>query len=127
MPRKGSQTIVDVTGPEVTPLDSIDKEVKDFVEFVWEKQQKTPARERVEYDTEKEKDAEFKLMSDYVAQRPAELGGPLGIRRSPSRDLPKNVMDIRIKPLPTDIPAEAAANADPNGHRRDRAQDRAGK
>lgn len=126
MPRHAnSETVLDVTGTEITPLDSIPQDVKDFVEFMWSKQQVNPARERVTYDTEAEKDAEFKLMADYVAQRPADIGGPLGIRRSPSRGLPKNVMDVRIKVPTVDLEAEAAANADPNGHRRDRNQDKA--
>lgn len=124
MPRQTSETILDVTGTEMTPLESIPQDVKDYVEFVWSKQQVTPARERATYDTEAEKDAEYKLMADYVAQRPADIGGPLAIRRSPSRGLPKNVMDIRVKLPTTDLEANAAANADPNGHRRDRNQDR---
>lgn len=105
MPRKTSTTIPDTTGPAVTPLDAIPEDVKQFVEEVYEKQRKTASRERVEYDTEDELKAEFKLMADYVAQRP---NGVLRIRKSPTRNLADNVMDIRIS---ADLEANGQKNA----------------
>jgi len=99
MPRKTSTAIPDTTGPQLTPLDAIPDDVKAYVEEVYEKQRKTPGRERAEYDNEKELKEEFKLMADYVAQRPA---GILRIRKSPTREMapgvkmPDNVMDFRI-------------------------------
>lgn len=93
MPRKSSVAIPDTNGPVLTPLDAIPDELKAYVEEVYEKQRKTPGRERAEYDNEKELKEEFKLMADYVAQRPA---GVLRIRKSPTREMPDNVMDFRI-------------------------------
>lgn len=105
MPRKTSVSIPDTTGPVLTPLESIPDDVKKYVEEVYAKQVKVPGRERAEYDTEAELKAEFKLMADYVAQRPA---GILRIRKSPTRDQADNVMDFRIT---ADIPANGARNA----------------
>ena len=105
MPRMSSTTIPDTTGPQLTPLDSIPDDVKQFVEEVYEKQRKQMARERVEYDTEDELKREFKLMADYVAQRPE---GTLRIRKSPTRNQADNVMDIRIS---GDLEANGKRNA----------------
>jgi hypothetical protein len=109
MPRKSSISVPDVTGPAVTPLDDIPNDVKQYVEEVYAKQRKTPGRERAEYDTEEELKREFKFMADYVAQRPKSLGGPLKIRKSPTRDMPDNVMDFRIN-------ADLEANGKTNGN-----------
>jgi len=107
MARK-SQTIVDTTGKELIPLESIPDDVKAFVEEVWAKQRKTKSRERVSYDNDQERDTEFKQITSYVAQRPAKLGGVLAVRRSPSKDLPDHSMDLRFS---ADLPANGAANA----------------
>jgi hypothetical protein len=104
MPRKTSTLIPDVTGPQLTPLDAIPQDVKNYVEEVYERQRKTPGRERAEYDTVDELKNEFKLMADYVAQRPK---GVLRIRKSPTRDLPETTMDFRIT---ADIEANGKAN-----------------
>lgn len=93
MARKVLKAIPDTNGPERTPLNEIPQELIDYLESVYETQRKTPGRERVEYDSEDELKAEFKLMADYLAQRPA---GILRIRKSPTRDLPDNQMDFRI-------------------------------
>lgn len=105
MPRKTSTPIPDTTGPQRTPLDAIPDELKAYLEDVYKRQVKTPGRERAEYDTEDELKAEFKLMADYLAQRPA---GALRIRKSPTRDQADNVMDFRIT---ADIEANGARNA----------------
>lgn len=107
MARK-STAIIDTTGKELIPLDAIPEDVKAFVEEVWARQRKTPGRERVTYDTDQERDTEFKQMVSYVAQRPAKLGGVLAVRRSPSKDLPAHTMDIRFS---ADLPANGQANA----------------
>lgn len=104
MARK-SVAIIDVTGPQVTPLDAIPDDLKAFVEDVYKRQSKTPGRERVTYDNDQERDAEFKLMVDYAKQRKA---GVLKIRRSPSKDLPDHTMDIRIT---RDLEANGQKNA----------------
>ena len=65
----------------------------EYVEKVYEFQRNNPSRERAEYDTADELKAEFKLMADYVAQRPK---GALRIRKSPTRGMPDNIMDFRI-------------------------------
>jgi hypothetical protein len=101
-------TIVDTSGKELIPLESIPDDVKTFVEEVWAKQRKTRSRERVTYDNDAERDTEFKQITSYVAQRPAKLGGVLAVRRSPSKDLPAHTMDIRFS---ADLPANGAANA----------------
>lgn len=99
MPRKTSTPIPDTSGPQRTPLDEIPADLIAYVEEVYERQRKTPGRERAEYDTEAELKAEYKLMADYVAQRPQ---GILSIRKSPTREyspgvkMPDNVMDFRI-------------------------------
>lgn len=107
MTRK-SVALIDTTGPVVTPLDAIPDDVKAFVEEVWNRQRKTPGRERVTYDTDQERDAEYKFIVDYVSQRPAKLGGVLKVRRSPSKDLPAHTMDIRFS---ADLEANGKANA----------------
>lgn len=105
MARK-STAILDVSGPQKTPLDAIPDDVKAFVEDVFKRQSKAPGRERVTYDNDQERDTEFKLMADYVSQRPA---GILKIRRSPSKDLPPHSMDIRIT---ADVEANGQAKKD---------------
>lgn len=85
--------LVDTTGPVRVPLDEIPADVKKFVEDTYTHQRKTPGRTRVEYDTVKELEEDFKLMADYAAQRPA---GILKIRKSPTRELKDIEMDIRI-------------------------------
>lgn len=104
MPRK-TTFIVDVTGPQRTPLDEIPADVRSFVEKTYAKQRKTPGRERVEYDTKDELAQDFKLIADYCAQRPE---GVLRVRKSPTRDLPDTTMDIRIM---VDVEANGARNA----------------
>lgn len=100
-----SATILDVTGPQRTPLDEIPQDVKEFVESTYEKQRKVPSRERVTYGSEDELKADFKLMVDYATQRKA---GILKVRKSPTRDLPANTMDIRIT---ADVEANGNRNA----------------
>lgn len=104
MARK-STAILDTTGPQRVPLDEIPDDLKAFVEDVFRRQSKAPGRERVVYDSDVERDQEFKQMADYVAQRPA---GILKIRRSPSKDLPAHAMDIRIT---ADVEANGNRNA----------------
>lgn len=104
MPRKSTH-VPDVTGPQLTPLSEIPDDVKKYVEEVYDRQRKVPGRERAEYDNEAEKNAEWKLISDYCAQRPA---GILAARRSPTRNKGENVMEFRIT---ADLPANGAKNA----------------
>lgn len=85
--------VADVTGPNFTPLSEIPKEVKDLVEEAYAKIRKTNGRVRVEYDNADELAQDFRLMAAYCAQRTA---GVLKIRRSPTRNLPDNVMDFRV-------------------------------
>lgn len=107
MARKVIGAIVDTTGPQVTPLEDIPADVIEFVETTYAKQRKTPGRERVEYDTLDELKKDYKLMVDYCAQRPANKGGILAIRRSPTRGIPETVMDVRIT---ADLEANGKAN-----------------
>lgn len=110
MARKVIQTLVDSTGTQRTALEDIPNDVIEFVETTYAKQRKNPGRERVEYDTLDELKKDYKLMVDYCAQRPAAKGGILSIRRSPTRDLPDNVMDVRIT---ADLEANGKANGQP--------------
>lgn len=114
MPRQSSVPVLDVSSDVKVPLADIPEDLKQYLEDVYARQQKSPGRERAVYDTEDELKAEFKLMADYLAQRPA---GVLRIRKSPTRtkDLPENlqaiedrVMDFRIT---ADLPANGARNA----------------
>lgn len=113
--RKGSKmarrsvALVDTTGDEQVALEDIPDDLKEFVEDVYNRQRKTPGRERVTYDSDKERDAEYKLIRDYIAQRPQ---GVLKVVRAPSKDLPAHTMDLRFS---ADLPANAAKNA--NGER----------
>lgn len=104
MARK-SVHVPDVTGPQVTPLSEIPDELKRYVEDVYAVQRKSPGRERAEYDNEAEKNAEWKLICDYCAQRPQGILSP---RRSPTRNKGANVMEFR---LTADLPANGAKNA----------------
>lgn len=108
MARKAT-TILDTTGPTLTPLDEIPDDVKQFVEETYAKQRKSPSRERVEYESEDELKKDFKLMADYVAQRTVNgKAAVLHVRKSPTRGLPDNVMDIRFS---ADLPANGKKNA----------------
>lgn len=105
MARKSSTFVPDATGPYVTPLNEIPDDVKKYVEEVYAKQRKTPGRERAEYDTEAEKNAEWKFIVDYCNQRP---NGILNARRSPTRNKEANVMEFRIN---ADLEKNGKANA----------------
>lgn len=105
MARKSSTFVPDQTGPYVTPLNEIPEDVKKYVEEVYARQRKTSGRERAEYDTEAEKNAEWKLICDYVAQRPQ---GILSARRSPTRNKEATVMEFRIS---ADLEKNGAKNA----------------
>jgi hypothetical protein len=104
MPRQ-SEAVYDTTGPVLTPLNEIPDDLKQWVEDVYARQQKRPGRERVTYDSKEERDAEFKLIADYVAQRPK---GILAVRRSPTKGLSDKQMDVRFT---ADLPANGARNA----------------
>ena len=110
MPRQSSVAIPDTDGPVRTPLDEIPDDLKAFVEEVYEKQRKTPGRERTLYDTEKELNDEWKQIVDYAHQRPAGL---LKVRRSPTRasSLPKG-----LKPETT-MDWRVVADVEANGNR----------
>jgi hypothetical protein len=116
MPRKTSTPVPDTSGTILVPLESIPQDVKNYVEEVYKRQLVTPGRERAEYDTEAEMNTEWKFMTDYAAQRPQGLGGVLKIRRSPTRDLPVNVMDFRVT---ANVEANGTAKTDPNGNKAD--------
>ena len=113
MPRQSSISIPDTSSAFVTPLDSIPEDVKSYVEEVYEKQRKSPGRERAVYDTEDELKAEYKLMADYVAQRPA---GILKIRKSPTRreGLPEDLKKISDRVMDFRITADLEANGKSN-------------
>jgi len=105
MPRKVT-FIETTTGPNFIALEDIPQDVKELVEEAYAKSRKGDVRTHVEYDDEEELKREFKQMVSYAAQRPA---GVLRVRRSPTRNLPANVMDFKVS---ADLPANAAANAD---------------
>jgi hypothetical protein len=114
MPRKTTSFIPDTSGTNVTPLDQIPADLIQYVEEVYDRQRKTPGRERTEYDTKAEMLAEWKLIGDYVSQRKGKDGKPaiLAVRRSPVRDKAENVMEWRIT---ADLPKNGQAKATPAG------------
>ena len=93
MARKATTFIPDVKGTQHIPLADIPEDVKAFVEDTLKQQTSTGGRTRVEYDSADELATEFRQMVSYAAQRPEGL---LKIRKSPTRDLADNVMDVRI-------------------------------
>ncbi len=104
MARKNVTFIQTVSGPNLIALDEIPQDVKDFVEDAYKNARKTDGRVHAEYETKAELELEFKQMASYCAQRKA---GVLKIRKSPTRNLPDNVMEFRVS---ADLPANGARN-----------------
>lgn len=104
MPRTNVSFIQSTTGPNLIPIDEIPQDVKDFVEQAYEQGRKSDGRVHAEYATENELTLEFRQMASYCSQRKPMLK----IRKSPTRNLPANVMEFRVT---ADIEANGAANA----------------
>lgn len=101
--------IPDTTGPTFVPLDAIPQDVKDLVEEMLKATENGGGRTRLAYDSDDELAKDFKLMASYAAQRKA---GILRIRKSPTRDLPENTMDVRVtKDVAANGHREGAANS----------------
>lgn len=100
MARKSS-FIASATSNGRTPLDQIPKDVRDEVLAALEQISKSDGRIRTEFDTEAEANDFMKLAADFAAQHKP----PLKVRRSPTRNLPANVVDWRVT---RDVPATAA-------------------
>jgi hypothetical protein len=86
------------------PLDAIPQDIRDEVEEAYAALKQTPGRLRVQFTDKSELTLFVKQVTSYCAQRPAEIGGPIRFRKSPTRGLPDTMMDHRI----TDVKEEAA-------------------
>lgn len=100
------------TGSKQIGLDSIPEEVKQEVEDTYKVLKDNPSgRMRVTFDSRTELLQYTAQVTSYCAQRPAEIGGPLRFRKSPTKGLDKNtVMDFRITD-PVDNGTEAINEA----------------
>lgn len=101
MARKSS-FISSATSNGRLPLDQIPADVQKEVLDALEKISKSDGRIRTEFDTEAEANEFMKQAADFAAQHKP----PLKVRRSPTRNLPANVVDWRVT---RDVPATAAA------------------
>lgn len=97
------------SGAAMLALSDIPEEVKREAEEIYTALKANDGRIRIEFDTKGEVTEYALQLNSYCTQRPAELGGPIRFRRSPSRGLADNVMDFRITDLPT--PEEKAKEA----------------
>lgn len=90
----------------ILPLEAVPDEVRVQVEEVYEALRTAPidGRMRATFDTEAEANEWSRQAASYCAQRPE---GVLKYRRSPTRDLPKTVIDFRIS---ADLPANGSKN-----------------
>lgn len=94
---------VPTTAPGVTALvalDDIPQDVKDEVEEVYANLKANPnGRIRAEFDTPAELRVYVTQVTSYCELRPA---GAIRFRKSPTKNLPQNVMDFRITDLKTE-------------------------
>lgn len=101
MARK-STFVASATSAGRTPLDQIPDDVKQEVLAALDQISKSDGRIRTEFDTEDEANLFMKQAADFAAQhKPA-----LKVRRSPTRNLPANVVDWRVT---RDVPANGQA------------------
>lgn len=86
--------------PALIPLDRIPQEIKDEVEEIYAALKTNPnGRMRAEFDTKVELLTYHAQIVAYAALRPVELGGPIRVRRTPTKGLPDTIMDYRITDL----------------------------
>jgi hypothetical protein len=99
------QFIPNTTGVALLPLESIPQDVRDEIEEAYQSLKTMDGRIRVEFDTEDEAAIYCRQAASYAAQRPE---GAVKFRRSPTKGLPKNVVDFRVT---ADLPANGERNA----------------
>lgn len=108
------------TTPAATTLDAIPDDVKTDVEEVYNYLKNHPdGRMRTPAFVDADGNADVAAAKRWFAQaqaycrlRPAELGGELRIRKSPTRGLPDNIIDFRVSDMPKpDANAQAINNA----------------
>lgn len=83
------------------PMDEIPDDVKEEMEEAYTQLSGRDGRIRAEFDTEDEATLYCRQAASYCTQREA---GVLKFRRSPTKNLPKNVVDFTVK---ADLPANA--------------------
>jgi hypothetical protein len=95
--------VPNVSGSSLLPLADIPEDVMQEIDDAYENLRGHDGRIRAEFDTEEEAYIYCRQAASYAAQRPA---GVLRFRRSPTKGLPKNVVDFTVK---ADLPANAEA------------------
>lgn len=93
--------VPNISGSALLPMADIPQDVRDEMEETYTQLQGHDGRIRAEFDTEEEANIYCKQAASYCAQRD---GGVLKFRRSPTKGLPKNVVDFTVK---ADLPANA--------------------
>ena len=95
---------VSKSGSSQIDLADIPDEVKKEAEEVYSVLKTQPGRMAAKFSTLAELNTYIAQITAYCNQRPAELGGPIRFRKSPSRNLGPTEMQFRI----TDVPANEA-------------------
>jgi len=97
--------ITETKSPKATVnLDAIPQEIRDEVESMYKLQKTNPnGRFHVTFDTKQELLQWASMAARYCELRPADLGGPIRIRKSPTRKLADNVGEWKV----TDVNVES--------------------
>lgn len=93
-----------VSGVGLIPMEEIPQDVRDEMEEAYASLSKAEGRIRAEFDNEEEANVYCRQAASYCTQR---ADGALKFRRSPTKGLPKNVVDFRV-----------TRNVEENGQRR---------
>lgn len=87
-------------------LEDIPQEIRNECEEIYAALKSNPnGRMRAEFSTVAELKVYIAQVTAYCVQRP---DGPIRFRKSPTRNLPANVMDFRITDIPVEREAETA-------------------
>jgi hypothetical protein len=97
--------VPNISAGTIIPMADIPEDVREEMEEAYTQLQGHDGRIRAEFDTEDEALLYCRQAASYCAQRD---GGVLKFRRSPTKGLPKNVVDFTVK---ADLPANAEAKA----------------
>ena len=93
--------VPNVSGSALIPLAEIPEDVQNEMDEAYEQLRGHDGRIRATFDTEEEANIYCRQAASYCAQRES---GALKFRRSPTKGLPKNVVDFTVK---ADLPANA--------------------
>ncbi len=97
--------VPNISAGAIIPMADIPQDVRDEMEEAYEQLSGHDGRIRATFDTEEEALLYCRQAASYCAQRES---GVLKFRRSPTKGLPKNVVDFTVK---ADLPANADAKA----------------